>query len=160
MTLNERIAALSEISPQTVKGNFTFEELKFEILNVINKEPNYEKIFSLFNEIPELLKDQPYHIINERIMLKATYLSSGLGLDPDLVNVLLCVEPLIKLDIELNNIMQDNEIYKYIEDLYFQHRKNLEMNFAQLSKMISEINFEEYIKEMQGEIQKLNNLAK
>lgn len=159
MTLNERIAALSEISPLTVKDNFTFEEFKFEILEAMNKEPDYNRLLTIFYETNEFINEGVYNIINEKVGFKALYLNFALGLEIEFVNALLCVEPLIKIDFELNKIFKDNEFYQYMEDTYWQHRRNTEFNFTQLTKMIQEIDFDSYIKEFQGGIEKLNKIA-
>lgn len=160
MTLNEKIAALEEISPQTIKGNFTFEEFKFEILEAMSKEPNYDKLLTIFYETNQFIDQEVYNIINERIGFKALYLNFALELDIDFVNALLCVEPLIKIDYELTKILKDNDFYNYMEETYWQHRRNSEFNFTQLTKMIQDIDFDSYIKEFQGGIEKLNELAK
>ena len=76
MTLLERLAALPEISPQTIKENFTFEDFKFEILEAMDKEPDYTPIHALFHEVEATLNDDPlYNIFNERYILKSLYLS-------------------------------------------------------------------------------------
>lgn len=161
MTINERIAALAEISPQTVKGNFTFDEFKFEILNVLNtKEPNYEPLISIFHETQTLLDMPVYNIINERISFKAFFLSIGYDFDTNFVNTLLCLMPLVQLDYELGKLFEDNDFYNYLEKTYWQHRRNVEINLSKVLDTIKDIDFNSYINELQGGIEQLNKMAK
>lgn len=159
MSLKEKVAALEEITPQTVREVLTFEDFKFEILEAMNNTPDYDSLLSIFYETQVFIDGPVYNIMNEKIAFKGLYLNFGLGMDMDVVNALICVIPVIQLDFELEKIFKDDEFYKYMEETYWQHRRNTEFNFTQLTEMIQGINFEEYIKELQGSVQDLNKLA-
>lgn len=161
MSLTEKIAALEEITPQTVRKFLTFEDFKFEILEAMNKDPNYDSLLTIFYEVQEVIASQPnYNIISERITLKGLYLNLAFGIDIEIINALVCVEPIIKLDFDLNQLLKDDEFFKYVEESYKEHKRNTEFNFNQLVGMIKDINFEEYLTKMQGSIEDLNKLAK
>ena len=113
MTLQERIAALPEISLQTIRESFTFNDFKFEILSIINDaEPNLDNMSTLFLEVDELMQDPSPFIIffSERVALKTLYLHVVFGVDLNLLNSMLMIEPLVALDMDLNEeIFKDDQ---------------------------------------------------
>lgn len=158
MTLQEKVVALSEITPQIVRETLTFEDFKFEILEAINKGLDYDALSGIFIELDNLIDKENYNVINERILFKSLFLHIGLKFDIDVINALLVVEPLIKLDFDLNQILSNIEFYKYLEEIYVEYRKNVSMDFSKLSEAMDSIDFKSYLNDLEGGISKLKEI--
>lgn len=163
MTLQERIAALPEISLQTIREHFTFNDFKFEILSIINDaEPNLDNMSTLFLEVDELMQDQPvYNIFSERVALKTLYLHVVFGVDLNLLNSMLMIEPLVALDMDLNEeIFKDDHLFHYIESAFKEYKINNGLTLATIMKYMSTIDLAPLAKQLESSVGDLQKLAK
>lgn len=161
MTLNERIAALKEISPQTIKSNFTFDDYKFEILTKVDPSKlNYDNLSTLFIEVDKFMEDQPlYNIFSERMALKLLYLYMGYDLDLDLLNSMLFLEPLILLDQKLEDILSEDKIFQYMKEMFKEHKVNNGLTLATVMRYMSTLDLNPMMDEFKKNIGDLNKLA-
>lgn len=160
MNIKEKIAALSEISPRTVIEVLTFEDFRFEILDIINtKELNFTELEGLFLEVHKIIQDMPFNIINERIAFKTFFLTLGYGLDIDFANAMICSAPLLQIDFELSKILKDIEFYVYYEEMYKEFKSNMELNFKDMLQSIEDLDLESYVKEVEGVVNNLKDVA-
>lgn len=163
MTLLKRLAALPEISPQTIRENFTFEDFKFEILEKMNTEkPDLDKLSILFTEVDSLMEEEPvYNVFKERLALKTLYLYMAYNIDYDFLNALLLVEPIIVLDRKLENeIFQEDENYQYIKESFKEYKVNNGFSLATIMKYMNTMDLEPLAKQLQDSIGDLSKLSK
>lgn len=163
MTLLERIAALPEISPLTIKENFNFNDFKFEILSTINNvEPNLDNMSTLFTEVDEVVQEQPvYNIFSERVALKTLYLYTAYGISLDVLNAMLLVEPLVVLDMQLNEeVFKDDDLFHYVENAFKEYKINNGLTLATIMKYISTIDIAPLAKQLESSIGELQKLSK
>lgn len=163
MTLQEKLAALPEISPQTIKGNFAMEDIMFEIQSLmVENEDNidYDHILVIFPEVDAIASQDRYNVFNERLILKGTFLSYAYRIDMDLFNALICSAPLVLVDFKLTEILKDNELFNYVEERYYDYRKNMEINLGKILESMQNLDLDEYVQELQGGIESLQNLQK
>lgn len=161
MTLLEKIASLSENSPQLIKENFTFDEIKFEILEKMESEPDLSSISNLFIEVDETMSDQAfYNIFAERVALKTLYLHHAYSLNLDILNILVQVDTLVVLDKKLEEILKNDEYYLYIKEAFKEHKINNGMSLNTIMKYLSTIDIAPLVKELEGQVGDLKKISK
>jgi len=160
MSIQEKLSTLYVIDEKTIRNNFTFEDFKFEILEKLTQEPHYDALLSLNNDVKVLSSEGAYNLIKERVAIKFIYLVSGYGFDPDFVNALALVLPLIKLDIELSKIFKDDEIFEYVENTYWETKKQEETTLQVLMETLKGMDLTDVLKELQSETEKIQELVK
>lgn len=163
MTILERIAALPEISPHTIRENFTFEELLAELQMIVYEkqaEPNYDALFSLFNDVDELMEGNRYNIFRERLFFKTAFLSNAYDISYLLINAILSSIPLIQLDMTLEDFLKDNELYLYMKDMYREFKSDQMMNMDRILETLEEVDFTSAIEELDKEVNSLKELTK
>lgn len=160
MTILERLAALPEVSPQTIRRNFTLDEFKFEILDRLNGEPNLDNAINLFNQLDKYMETQPiYNVISERLALKMLYLNEVYDVDIDLLNAMLNIDSLIKIDMELENILASNSYYTYIKEAFKEHKVNNATTLATIMRYLSTLDLEPLANQLKDQLGDLNKLA-
>lgn len=162
MTILERIAALPEISPHTIRENFTFEELLAELQMVVYEkqaEPDYDALFSLFNDVDELMEGNRYNIFRERLFFKTAFLSNAYDINYLLINAILSSIPLIQLDMILEDFLKDNDLYLYMKDMYKEFKSDQIMNMDRVLESLENLNFENIITELNQEVNSLKEIA-
>lgn len=161
MPVLEKLAALSEITPQTVQSILTFEDFKFEILEALNRQPNYDKIHSLFYEVDTVMETgEIYNLFNERYILKSLYLSSVYGIDIDFFNGLMKVAPIVWVDKELSELLANDLLFLYVEKLYKDYKIYNGTTLGTLMRYMNKIDLAQVGEELKGSIDKLKELSK
>lgn len=158
MTLQEKLAALKEISPQTIREDFTYEQFEFEILGYINeaKEPNYDALFTLFSDVEDLLLDKDYNIFYEQLMLKLFYFSLAYDIPNEVLNGLASVKPIIQLNMLLDEtFFKEDKVFAYIMSSYNTHKANNANSLNTLMKYINAADFTKQSEEMKEAIDQL-----
>jgi hypothetical protein len=163
MTMNERIAALPEISPRIIQENFTFEDFKFEILEIMaNKKPSYEGIPSIFLEVEQELQDEEavYDIFRERLTLKMFYLFIVYGVNFNFLNAMLSVCPIALLDKRMETeVFADDEMFQYVKEAFKEYKVNNGLTLSTVMKYMSTIDLKPLAEELQKSVGDLTNLA-
>lgn len=159
MTLLERITALPEITPQTIKGNFTFEEFEFEILEKLNEEPDYDALQNLYTEVYKTLEGDPFNILNERIVFKTLYLILGYNFSINWANVLIHTLPLLKLDFILTKVLANDLFFSYLEVMYKEYKSNMEVNLSDILDTVKNMDLKDYAAQLKGGLDNLNEIA-
>lgn len=162
MTILERIAALPEISPHTIRENFTFEELLAELQMVVYEKqakPDYDALFNLFNDVDELMEDNRYNIFRERLFFKTAFLKNAYDISYLLINAVLSSIPLIQLDMVLEDFLKDNDLYLYMKEMYREFKSDQIMNMDRILESLENLNFEEVITELNQEVDSLKEIT-
>lgn len=162
MTLLEKIAALPEISPETVKGNFTFEDFKFEIIEKMAlNTPDYTGISTIFLTVDqEMSEDEVYDIIRERLTLKVYYLYFVYGINFDLLTAMLSSTPIALLDFKLEKeVLAEDEMYAYVKEAFKEYKVNNGLTLATVMKYMNTIDLNPLMKELKDSVGDLNKLA-
>lgn len=161
MTLLEKIAALPEITPQEVQKVLTFEDFRMEILEVLQtKEPNLDSMSVLFGRVDELYNAEVgYNIFSERLGLKTLYLSMAYDMDIDLLQALVCVLPLVKVDKKLAEILAEEEYFPYIEEAFKEYKINNGMTLSTIMKYLNTLDLTKFSESLAESIGELKNIA-
>lgn len=161
MTIKERLAALPEISPRTIKENFSFEDFKFEILEaMVNKTPDYTGVPTIFMEVDQELDDEPYNIFRERLTLKMFYLFTVYGIDFDILNAMLSVLPIAVLDKRMDSeIFGNDDMFAYVKDAFKEHKVNNGLTLSTVMKYMNTIDLQPLAKELEKSVGDLTKLA-
>lgn len=163
MTIKERLAALPEISPRTIKENFTFEDFKFEILEAMGSNtPNYDGIPTIFLEVDQELQEdnELYNIFRERLTLKMFYLYIVYDIDFDILNAMLSVTPIALLDKKMDSeIFAEDDMFQYVKEAFKEHKTNNSLTLSTVMRYMNTIDLKPLADELQKSVGDLTKLA-
>lgn len=156
MTVLQKLAALSEITPRKVREVLTYNDFLFEILERQKSEVDYDALLSIYQQVDEILANQDYNIFHERVVLKAMFLSLSYNLPVDFVTGLLCVEPMVKLDILLEELLKEIPMFDYIKKGFKEYKENNGIALSTISKYLNKLELDKQSDSLKEALEQLS----